>query len=136
MSSAFAVTVIRTITSNFCKVIIVNHANCSPCGFDGGEELLLFCAEQGLPLDVQHDFRMQVLDGLHGQLGQDGLVHQRLPSRLDLAVGEVTTELDAPVNRVKIVRLFLIDRTKKLVVHKRLHHCLRGRSKMTSALAY
>ena len=48
---------------------------------------------------------MEVLDGLQGQLGEDGLVHQGLPSGLNLAVGKVATELGPAVDFVQVVGL-------------------------------
>ena len=74
-------------------------------GVDGGEEVLLGLAEEGASLNGEDDLGVEVLDGRQGQLGDDGLVHESVPSLSDLVEGEVAGELDPAVDRLEVICL-------------------------------
>ena len=74
-------------------------------GVDGGEEVLLGLAEEGATLDGEDDLGVEVLDGGKRELGDDGLVHERVPTLGDLVQGEVAGELDPAVDRLEFICL-------------------------------
>ena len=73
-------------------------------GYPGQHRLLLLAPERIIECHGD-DPRVQTLDGIDGQLGDPGIVEQRLPSLLHLLQGEAAGEVDAQVHGAQVVSL-------------------------------
>ena len=70
-----------------------------------GHQVVLLPAEEGPPLHGEDDLGVQVLDGGERELGDDGVVQERVPAVRQLHQREVARELDPAVHRHQVVRL-------------------------------